>query len=80
MNHVVMNCPEEGLDKLEEISFLLKNKETYRLQDFLKTNEESLYAKFNEDFAAITKEFNTKANAYFVVGGFKVTFVETCCS
>jgi hypothetical protein len=27
MNHIIVHCPDEALNKLEEISYLLKNKD-----------------------------------------------------
>ena len=43
VNHIIMHCPENGLDKFEEISYLLKHKETMDINKFLKVTESYLY-------------------------------------
>lgn len=48
MNHIVMHCPEQGLDKFEEISYLLKKHREGKLanlSDFLKVSDERTYSK-----------------------------------
>jgi hypothetical protein len=40
MNHIVVHCPEEGLEKFEEISYLLKHKNHLEIKDFLKISED----------------------------------------
>ena len=44
MNHIVVHCPREALDKLEEISYLIKNGDILAIEEFLKMNESKLYA------------------------------------
>lgn len=44
MNHIVIHCPREALDKLEEISYLIKNGDILAIEEFLKVNEDKLYA------------------------------------
>jgi hypothetical protein len=42
MNHIVMHCPESGLDKFEEISYLLKQQRDGKItnvSEFLKVTE-----------------------------------------
>ena len=46
-NHIVMHCPESGLDKFEEISYLLKQQRDGKIEslsDFLKVSEERTYS------------------------------------
>ena len=45
IDHIVTHCPDEGLDKLEEISYLLKNKEKINMKDFLKVDGDIHYSK-----------------------------------
>jgi hypothetical protein len=47
INHIVLHCPEEGLDKFEEISYLLKNKDTVKMEKFLLTGVDKPYAKYD---------------------------------
>jgi len=45
MDHIVFHCPLEALNKLEEISYLLKHENTHDIQAFLKINEVKTYSK-----------------------------------
>ena len=49
MNHIVIHCPNEALDKLEEISYLIKNSDMLAIEHFLKVNSSSLYAAPSTD-------------------------------
>lgn len=44
MDHVIIHCPADALNKLEEISYLLKNKDTLGMTDFLKINQVPTYS------------------------------------
>ncbi len=65
VNHIIMNCPDDGLDKFEEISYLLKNKDSMYMQDYLKIEEEKRYAKFNENMPAQIVSNINAAKAFF---------------
>lgn len=43
MNHIVMHCPDKGLDQFEEISYLIKNKDTIDMSEFLRVVEKYNY-------------------------------------
>jgi len=45
MNYMVSHVPHDGLNKLEEISYLTKNKDQIKIDDFLKSEEPKCYAK-----------------------------------
>lgn len=45
MNHIVIHCPDDALNKLEEISYLLKHGDTLAIEDFLKVNEKRVYSE-----------------------------------
>jgi hypothetical protein len=49
MGHIVVHCPEDALNKIEEISYLLKNKNTLAIEEWLKVNEIHNYAKPSDD-------------------------------
>lgn len=49
MNHIVIHCPEDSLNKLEEISYLIKHGDSLAIEDFLKVNESRLYAHPSTD-------------------------------
>ena len=44
MTHIVKHCPKDALNKVEEVSYLLKNKDQINLDSFLKTNDVKGYA------------------------------------
>lgn len=67
VNHIIMNCPDDGLDKFEEISYLLKNKDSMYMSDYLKIEEEKRHAKFNGNTPSqMIKNINA-AKAFFQV-------------
>jgi hypothetical protein len=68
MNHIVMHCPEQGLDKFEEISNLLKQQKEGKianLSEFLKVSEERPYSKPGKDDT--TAKYIAKARKFFDV-------------
>ena len=70
MNHIVMHCPTDGLDKFEEISFLLKNKDKYNLEDYLKVSEEKRHAKFDQGASVIGAEELIKSWSLYQVSNY----------
>ena len=58
MSHIVMHCPDQALNKLEEVSYLLKHKNTKNLEEFLKVNAIKDYAKPSDES---TKESTTES-------------------
>ena len=44
-DHIIIHCPEDSLNKLEEISYLLKHKDTHAIDEFLKVNHVPTYSK-----------------------------------
>ena len=39
IDHIVEHCPLEALNKLEEISYLIKNEDKIKMEEFLKVNQ-----------------------------------------
>ena len=84
MNHISMHCPDQAMDKLEEISYLIKNKETIDMAQFLKIAEDRKYSQADEKLAAHTKEVIVKARKFFEVSIIDMpdliiySFVESC--
>ena len=48
MSHIIQHCPEESLNKLEEISYLLKM-ENIDMTNFLKMDALKSYAQPSDD-------------------------------
>lgn len=60
-----MNSPDDGLDKFEEISYLLKNKDSMYMSDYLKIEEDKKYARFNENMPQQILDKINSAKAIF---------------
>jgi hypothetical protein len=39
MDHIIHHCPDEALNKLEEVSYLIKHGDRYQIEEFLRVNE-----------------------------------------
>lgn len=73
MNHIVMHCPEQGLDKFEEISYLLKQQREGKINslgEFLKVTEEQPYSRPTKDEASV--KYIQKAKKFFDVRYFRL--------
>ena len=75
MNHIVMHCPENGLDKFEEISYLLKQKRDGKIEnlsEFLMVSEERPYSRPGKDsHGEHTINYLLKAKKFFDVSYIK---------
>lgn len=68
MDHIILHCPNEALNKLEEISFLIKNNDNYGIQNFLEINKVQLYNQPGEaTIKAATGEYIKDAKFFFEV-------------
>lgn len=67
MNHIVLHSPDEGLEKFEEISYLIKNKESIDMNEFLKITGDVNYAKPDADLRELTIKYIQKARKFFEV-------------
>jgi len=62
MSHIVTHCPSQALNKIEEISYLLKQSDTIAIENFLKVNAEHTYAQPSDDgMVAATKDKITQS-------------------
>ena len=67
MNHIVIHCPDEGLEKFEEISYLLKHKDKLDINEFLKVTEEKTYNRHDDEIKELTHKFLHKAKQFYEV-------------
>lgn len=67
MNHIVMHCPDEGLDKFEEISYLIKHKDKIDMTEFLKITGDANYSKPDTDMRELTIRYIQRAKKLFEV-------------
>jgi len=68
MDHIVEHCPSDALNKLEEISYLIKHGDKIRMEEFLKVNQCCLHAKPGETtIKKATQGFITESKKHFGV-------------
>ena len=67
VDHIVLHCPDEGLDKIEEISFLLKNQDKISMEDYLRVDGNNHYSKPNSEIRELTMKYLSKAKKVFEV-------------
>ena len=76
MNHIVMHYQDEGLEKFEEISYLLKQQKAGKIENlsqFLKVSEERAYCKAGKN--ETTVKYLAKAGKFFSVNILTVKFL-----
>ena len=67
-DHIIVHCPEDSLNKLEEISYLLKHQDTIAIDKFLNVNARPSYSQpANEETKKSTCESIELSKAYFKV-------------
>ena len=67
VNHIVMHCPDKGLDQFEEISYLLKHKDSINMEHFLRVIESDKYNTPSADFKEIVEKYVAHAKKHFEV-------------
>jgi hypothetical protein len=70
MNHIVTHCPDNGIDKFEEISYLLKLQRDGKiksLSDFLLISENRAYSIPGKALHGDTEKYLAKAKKMFDV-------------
>ena len=68
MSHIVIHCPQDALNNIEEISYLLKNKNTLNMEDYLNIKIENKYAKPSDESTKIaTKDYIETSSVFFQV-------------
>jgi hypothetical protein len=68
MDHIIDHCPHEALNKLEEISFLIKYEDELAIEEFLKLNQVNMYATPGEPcIAKATSNYIERAQKIFNV-------------
>ena len=49
---LILHYPDQALDKLEEVSYLLKNADTHKIEDFLKVSDTRTYRDVCNEMSA----------------------------
>ena len=67
MDRLVASCPDRALERFEEVSYLIKKKDTLALEDFVKLHEPRDYCVANEEVAKGTQEHIAAVRGLFEV-------------
>lgn len=68
MDHIIMHAPNEALNKLEEISYLIKSDDKKGIQNFLLINRDQLYNKPGEEtIKKATEQYIKDAKSFWEV-------------
>ena len=67
LNRLVASCPDKALERFEEVSYLIKNKDTLALEEFVKVCESRDYCIANEEVAKGTQAHIDKVRGLFEV-------------
>lgn len=67
MNHIIMHNPDNGLDQFEEISYLLKHKNSVDMNEFIRVIEKYDYNSPSFDQTLLTQNFIQNAKKFFSV-------------
>ena len=56
VDRIVTSCPDQAIERFEEISYLIKNGDLVRLEDFVKCSDQRNYAIHDNEMADASKE------------------------
>jgi len=56
IDKIVQYCPDKAIERFEEISYLIKQGDSVKLEEFIKTQETKDYAVHDDAVAAGTKD------------------------
>ena len=56
IDRIVASCPDQAIERFEEISYLIKNADSLKLEDFVKCSVLRDYARHNDEGSDSTKE------------------------
>ena len=66
LNHLVLSCPDKALERFEEVSYLIKNKDRLAIEEFLTVESSRRYSRHCADTARGTKASIEEARKFFV--------------
>lgn len=66
INHIVKCCPDKAIERFEEISYLLKNKDTLAIEEFLKLEVSSRHCRHDPKRVPVTSQLIEQHRAFFV--------------
>lgn len=74
INHIVKYCPDKALERFEEISWLIKNKDLVAIEQFLKTHESIKHCSHEPQRAEASSALIQEQRALFVSNRAKCSF------
>jgi len=54
-DRIVHSCPDQAMERYEEISYLVKNNDSLNVEDFVRCNDDRAHARHCDDIAAGTQ-------------------------
>jgi len=55
VDRIVLSCPDQAIERFEEISYLIKHSDSLKLEEFVKITDERPYARHNGEIAQRTQ-------------------------
>jgi hypothetical protein len=56
VDRIVQSCPDRAIERFEEISYLIRNKDTHALEEFVRVADERSYSRHDADIAEGTRQ------------------------
>ena len=69
VDRIVQSCPDQAIERFEEISYLIKNSDTLRLEDFVRCSDERGYARHDSQMAEGTNSAIAELRKMFTPAG-----------
>ena len=69
VDRIVQSCPDQAIERFEEISYLIKNSDTLRLEDFVRCSDERGYARHDAQMAEGTRSAIEELRKMFASSG-----------
>lgn len=65
VNHIVKCCPDKALERFEEISYLLKHKDTLAIEEFVKVQVSNRHCCYDRERTQATKALIEQQKTFF---------------
>ena len=56
IDRIVMSCPDKAIERFEEVSYLIKNSDSLKLEEFVRVSDQRDYSRHCDDMAAGTQD------------------------
>ena len=55
IDRIVLSCPDQAIERFEEISYLIKHSDSVKLEEFVKISDDRPYARHSDEIAEGTE-------------------------